>query len=44
MKLVVFAVFVDEGVKAAIGVVVKAEFASGSINAGVCTSPRGSRW
>ncbi|WP_257380425.1 hypothetical protein [Snodgrassella alvi] len=35
-----FAVFVDEGVEAAIGIVVKAEFASGSIDAGVYQSAR----
>ncbi|PIT13922.1 hypothetical protein BGI33_06545 [Snodgrassella alvi] len=40
LKLVVFAVFVDEGVEAAIGIVVKAEFASGSIDAGVYQSAR----
>jgi hypothetical protein len=38
LELVVFAVFVDKGVKAAIGVVVKAEFASGRIDAGVYQS------
>ncbi|PIT14828.1 hypothetical protein BGI33_07290 [Snodgrassella alvi] len=40
LKLVVFAVFVDEGVEATIGIVVKAEFASGSIDAGVYQSAR----
>ncbi|PIT13108.1 hypothetical protein BGI33_12480 [Snodgrassella alvi] len=40
LKLVVFAIFVDEGVEAAIGVVVKAEFASGRIDAGVYQSAR----
>ncbi|WP_257380450.1 hypothetical protein [Snodgrassella alvi] len=35
-----FAIFVDEGVEAAIGVVVKAEFASGRIDAGVYQSAR----
>jgi hypothetical protein len=40
LELVVFAVFVDKGVEAAIGVVVKAEFASGRIDAGVYQSAR----